>query len=956
MRRPSRVLLCRIKWLSLSLVAVAAGVMLVGCGGSSDAGHSSHYDELSSQISEIKSLAEIDSLIAANSKNDEALMLALHRKGKLLRADNRFVDAITAHTQGLDIAYRLCDTVNIVRALNELGTNFRRLGVLEEAASFHYQALAYCEQYSDTKSDIARKNRVVSLNGIGNIYMTVQNYAAADTIFRKALAGERALHSELGQAINLANLGSIKEANGDLDSAWVYYRESLKLNEDAGSVLGIALCHTHFGELLDKEGRHDAALDEYQQAYDLLQQGNDTWHQLEASLALARAYSGLGDMGRANQYLAQADTMAHAIASLEHQARVYELKFDIAKQQGNDRAALDYFMRADALADSVARVATTGQMMNVRVDYERQRRQAEVDLITKNLANEHRLKNVFIVVALLVALLATVALAFMLYSLRVRARTARLKDNVERMRTAFYTNITHEFRTPLTVMMGLSRELTFTREAPELDKLHRDAAVITRQGENLLQLINQLLDISKVRSAIGNPDWRHGDVVMYLKMIIEGYQLMASQQGVELACASEQEAIEMDFVPYYMRRIMSNLISNAIKFTPNNGNVMVSLAQNDDKLVIQVADSGVGIDAEDLPHIFDMFYRAKSSKVTLGTGVGLALVQQVVTAMDGTIEVDSHRNEGTVFTVTLPLKHGSEQWPEVDAQFGWSDAAYSPNYSVDVSEELDGETAILPQLLVVDDNLDVRYYIGSLLSRHYSLHFASDGREALEKAQNLVPDLIITDVMMPVMDGYELCRAVRQSPVLNHIPVVMVTALTTEADRVRGIEVGADAYLLKPFDANELRLLVLKLLEQRRLLRDKYETAEHDVDLETMPHVQTLPASKTVIDAERQRFLDRLERAVGEAMDRQKVDVECLASEMCMSTSQLRRKLQAITGQTTIAYVNQLRMTRALTLLREQPSLPVGEVAERCGYVDMAHFSRIFKQTFGYTPSQAKNR
>ncbi len=934
-------------------VTVVPLLLLTACGGNDSVAVSDRQRaqaEARAEGAGIDRLRQIaDSLEQAEDRY--GLMITMKHLGKACRNNSRFDDAINAHKRGLTLATELADTVEIIRALNNLGTNFRRMGILDEAAGYHYQALTYCEKAADQTSPEARKNRVISLNGIGNILMTLENDQAADSVLRAALEGEKQLGSELGQAINLANIGAIMERRGQNDSARVYYQRSLEMNQRAGSQLGISLCYTHFGQLDEKADQLNAAVEQYQKAYRIMRQSSDTWHWLEACQALARVHIKLNQIPQAQRYISQADSIATAIHSLEHQASNLQLKYQLARKQGDISQALNYHIAANELQDSLLSSASVNQVQNSRVQFERQRRQAEVNLIQSNYETQRRLNNVIIAVAVLVVLLAAVAIAFLLYSLRVRKRDQELLRRVEKMRTGFFTNVTHEFRTPLTVILGLADQL---RNSADTDVQH-EAAIISRQGNNLLQLINQLLDISKVSSAIGNPEWRHGDIVPYLAMLIESYRQLAATNGIELAFAARRQSIEMDFAPYYLRRVVSNLVGNALKYTPPQGHIYITCDNTTDSFALTVADNGVGIDPNDLPHIFETFYQGQAATVRgeTGSGVGLALVHQIVTAMGGTITVHSDKGKGAVFTVTLPLKQGEGTWPALD-DITPVDTVQHTATSEEIPEDTTDAESGLPLLLVVEDHGDVAKFIGSLLQNSYQIAYAHNGTQALQRAEETVPDLIITDLMMPGdIDGLELCRRIRDNNVLCHIPLIVITALSGDDNRIRGVEAGADAYLVKPFNADELRARVTALLEQRKRLQRYYAIVDNATqpDSTTQPEPrqeeQPLPMSEND-----KQFYDRFTALVHAAVQAHQVDIEAIASDMAMTSTQLRRKLRALTGQTTVVHINRMRMRMAAQLLLEQPDLPIADIADQCGYDDMAYFSRIFKQIYNTTPTQ----
>lgn len=467
---------------------------------------------------------------------------------------------------------------------------------------------------------------------------------------------------------------------------------------------------------------------------------------------------------------------------------------------------------------------------------------------------------------------------------------------------------------------------------------------IIRQGDHLLSLVNQLLNISKVRSSIEEPNWRTGDIVAFIRMIVENFQIFAQQKHLNLIFVPQQTFLQADFVPEYFRKIIHNLLSNALKYTPKGGHVYITTTEENNNLVIQIADSGKGIDKQDLPHIFETFYQGNNSCMDMGTGVGLSLAKQMVETMGGQITVKSAVGKGTVFFVTLPLKHGASQWEE------WIPGEPEKNLTPSVptpdpaSSESGTSGADPATILLVEDNQDVAFYIGGLLKDRYRLLYARDGKEGLEKAAEYMPDLILTDLMMPGMDGFDLCREIRSSIVLNHIPIIIITAKSEDVDKVQGLEAGADAYLLKPFNSDELHVRIAKLLEQRRVLREKYSRALRN----------NCPGSVKLLPAD-QAFMDRLTDIVYSQLSDTALNSDKIAEKMCMSKSQLNRKVRVITGSNTTTYILHVRMEKAKRMLSSN-DMPIGDIAMQCGFEDAGYFGRVFKQTFGMTPSQYRKK
>lgn len=903
----AHALLSRYSLLAVTCLAVV--FLLTSCHSSPSPSHlealRSHADSI---VDEVEGEQSLDSLVQeAERKGDRMLEMRARKKlGRVYREANFFVKAIDCHTRELKLAEQLRDTIAAVQALNNIGTNFRRMGILDEAVDYHYRGLHLCEEFSLKDDSTARKNRVISLNGIGNICLTLGDTETADSVFNAALEGEKRLGSHLGQAINYANLGSLYERNGQIDSAWTFYRRSMEQNRLAKSDLGISLCYTHFGRLNEKQGRRAEAIAEYRKAYEIMAPSDDRWHTMEPCLALAEIYIKMGDDATAMQYLDTADRLAHDLHSLEHQSQIARLYYDIYNRKGDSRQALHFYKIYNELGDSVSSEKNIIHMQNMRVRYEHEQHRAEIESVNQQYRTERTLKRLSFAACMLVVILG-------------------------------YSRMMEEGKVP----MG---------------DITRVANMVSRQGSRLLSLINQLLDIQKVKSAVGKCDWYRGDVVLFLSNIIESHLNMAHSHGIRLLYAPKQQKAVCDFVPDYAQKVVCNLVTNAIKFSREGSEVLVSLDVGEEMLQMRVADFGSGISQDDQQRIFEPFYQTESDKKNVGSGVGLALVKQIVSALNGSISLVSKVGEGSVFTVRIPVKAPEEVEVKSLESLGSVPTSILLNAESDVLPETDCSASISEAddadddnpsdtrqlVLIVEDNADVAEYMTMQLKARYRLVIAHDGMEGLEKATQLVPDIIVTDVMMPRMDGYELCQAVKQSEVLNHIPVVIVTARTSQDDKLRGLQMGVDAYIYKPFDAEELAVTVGNLLEKNRLLRERYmkAAAEHQPDAEA-----ALPPQDRA-------FLDRVNAIVEKEMNDGNVTVDTVATALCLSPAQFRRKLTAVSGSTPAVYIRTRQMYAAQHLLDNRPDLTINEVAMRCGFYDMSHFTRVFKQTIGMTPTQ----
>ena len=914
-----------------------------------------HVDVLRSQVdSAVYSAGDTDSLSAlfaayGREGNSYGEMAAALELGKRLRNESRFYDAIDVHKKGLAAAEKLRDTLQIVQALNNIGTNYRRLGILDEASSWHYRALSLCDQYSGTRNPEDRKalkNRVVSLNGIGNVQLTMDNDVEAEKAFRQALSGETSLGSALGQAINYANLGSILESRDMKDSARFYYEKSLEFNTLAKSDLGISLCHAHFGRLAEKEGDYANAIEEYRKAYEIMEGSSDVWHWLESAVSLVRAYINAGDLDRASFYLGKATKEAERISSMEYLAEVNRLDYLIQKQRGNSALALKSYVRSREYADNVTSEKNLNHIQNVRVGYERERKQNEIEMLNRSWEAERRSRNALLTMSLIALLLTVATIAVLIYLITLRNRNQKMLKEMETMKSNFFTNITHEFRTPLTVIHSAAGHIM--KETPVDSPLHRDAEDIMRHGKSLLSLINQILDIAKLSSGSRcRPEYCRGDIVGYVTMICECHRPYARTRDISIIYSPAEPSVEMDFIPEYVKQTVSNLLSNAIKFSAEGRHIMLTSKCKDGDFILTVCDEGKGMAPEVLRNIFRPFYQAPDQSMSIGTGVGLSIVKLDVEAMNGRIEVHSAVGKGTVFIVALPLSCGEK----LNRHFDFNDYVQPGAIREVVETECEANEDVVHEgmenatrILIVEDTPEVARLQMNQLNSDFNYYFAQNGAEGLERAAAIVPDLIITDVMMPGMDGFEFCRRLRASGALNHIPVIMVTAKCTHEDKMAGLEAGADAFLEKPFHADELNVRVVKLLEQRSLLQQKWRSAIDDGarDLSGIPESS-------------RKFINDFTDAVNNCLKTGELDHNTIADALCITRIQLNRKVKAITGLTTTEYISRIRISLAKKLL-DNPDMLIGDIAQRCGVEDVAYFSSVFKKATGYTPSGWRNR
>ena len=559
-------------------------------------------------------------------------------------------------------------------------------------------------------------------------------------------------------------------------------------------------------------------------------------------------------------------------------------------------------------------------------------------LLTLQTPHEQKEKRILTIAGIAMVLLLLVMVAALVYVRRLRKQNQVLLKRMGLLRDNFYTNVTHELRTPLTLILGLSKELHQDKALSE--DARSKVQTIEKQGDSLLTLINQLLDFARVRSAVDSPEWTNADLSVHLGIIVESYRDFAAKRNIDLQFVANGP-MQTDFVPEYINKVVNNLLSNAFKFTPRYGRVSVKVAREGANAVISVIDTGVGIASETIPHLFEPFYKVGADASQQGTGIGLALVRQIVGELDGCIMVESVPEKGSTFVVRLPIRNVCKPSNMV-ARHGNTPLLPQTEERLDNEANHNNDEQ---RMLIVEDNADLGAYIGSLFSAHYAVYYATNGTEALSKAMELVPDIIITDRMMPGIDGLEVCRKVRQSDVLNHIPIVVVTGKITEQERLEGIKAGADAYINKPFNSEELITMVEKLLDRHQNLRKKYAENSNE----------TTEENDHRTEAERQ-FLTKVADFTYLLLDNHALDVNALAEKLNMSVRQFHRKLVALTGNTPGVFILNLKMQKAKLLLETKYELTIEDISERCGFEHASSFYHAFKKAFGITPSEYRKK
>ena len=541
--------------------------------------------------------------------------------------------------------------------------------------------------------------------------------------------------------------------------------------------------------------------------------------------------------------------------------------------------------------------------------------------------------------------------------LQLKDIEAKKLQEVDKLKSRFFANISHEFRTPLTLILGLTNKLSSRNADIEARKDHN---VIRKNADRLLQLINQLLELSKLEAGSTKIQASKTDLVKFLRRVLSSFISIADQKKIQILFngnplsdqSSEKEVfLYLDIEKF--ETVIYNLLSNALKFSPEGEKLEVEVISHLQSVEIKITNTGIGIPKEKLPFVFNRFYQVDESmqRDHEGSGIGLALVKEIVDLHNGEINVLSDGERWTTFLIKLNVGRAHFNPDEVTDEIIEIDKPTTVPEKLDeelLSEEVTSDKALknidkseAKIILLVEDNFDLRNYISEQLEDEFTIFEAENGEKGLEMAGEMIPDLIVSDIMMPKMNGYELCKKIKMDFKTSHIPVILLTAKAAREDKIEGLELGADDYLVKPFDPDELKLRVQNLIKSRQLLREKLR-----IELLQKPKEVSVPSTERV-------FLENVNTTIEENIENENFGVDELSRAIGLSRSQLHRKIKAICSQSTTEFIRNFRLQRATDLLKQDAG-NIAEIAYMVGFGSQAYFTKSFQELFGCSPSEYK--
>lgn len=830
-----------------------------------------------------KAELELDSSMQlAKVGNDEKGQLrATTEMGRLYMITSNFDDAITTFRSARELAKKLGDKNAEARIYNYLGTVFNDQKVYDDAVASYKSALRL----------------VIELN------------------FKPGIS-----------AI-LNNLGALYSTMGQYDSAFSYNMRSLEIKQEMGDQLGIGRVYQNLGNVMVDTNKIDSALLYYDKGLVIANSIDD--NQLRSELLYGKLKC-FYLLKRTSDALLTADKLLNILQDKEYTAQkvlAFDLIAKLNADQGNYEKAWSFQHQSKAMADTLYNQEQIRLTRELESKYANKEKQRTIELLEasnrlQELQVEQSKSERNVLIVFVVVVLIMLGLVYNQFRLKQKAN-AQLKS-LDRMKSVFFENLSHEFRTPLSLIMAPAKDKLNQLTGEDDREIFR---LIHQNAEHLDELISQLLDLAKLEKGRYEINPTAVESVHLFKAITSSYHSLANYREIKFEVDIPNEARWLMLDKDLVRKICNNLLSNAFKFTPKTGSIHFLLRFND-AIKITVSDTGEGIATDEQSMIFERFYQAGDKRAS-GSGIGLALTKELIEVAGGTIKLESKVGQGSTFYVTLPLIQ--------------TEAITADAIEMEMTQEMieDVEERSLSNekktILLVEDNQDLRKYVAGLFQTDFNILRAKNGQEGIDLANESIPDLVISDIMMDEMDGIQLCEQLKTDVRTDHIPVILLTARADQQTRFTGLKTGADAYILKPFDPEELRLVVNNLIQQREALKVKY-TSLNGVDRLATTHP----------------FIEKCEAIIQNQLSNNELSADDFSHEVGMSRMQVHRKLKALTGLSATAFIRQYRLKTARQLLEKGES--VAQVAYAVGFSSPAYFTRSFKSTFGIIPSEIPDK
>lgn len=854
-------------------------------------------------------------------------------QGSALSSLQRLDEADSIAFKGIQIAKKEpIDSLSLTQFYTILSNTSYYRSNYEKSIEYDQNGLKY------NTTDLKKKAK--SLLNIGTTYDILRNYEKASEYYLKALETAQNGKAERLTALVQMEMGTLKTNLKEFKQARALYGLALEHFEAVSDKAMTAHIEQNLAKIHTELGEYDQAVQRFKQALSIISEVNSPSSEAHFTYQLGLAYFKKKDYPNAENYLLKAKSKFEDLEESNMQTWTLSRLSDLYAASKNYKKAYQYLEVVKARDDSLLSANSAKNIAEIEEKYQNEQKQSEIELLSAEneiaslkIQKQKNLRNYLILGAFL--LLVLVGVVYNRYQLKNRANT-KLRE-LDTLKTNFFTNISHEFRTPLTLILSPVQELIKQEKNEEKKK---SLKIIQRNATVLTDLTNQLLDLSKLEAGELKLQVKKDDFNSFLNVVCASFESLAVAQHVNFKQDIEVFAEPVYFDEDKVQKILNNLLSNAFKFTSKEGEVTLIALQSKRQMVVSIKDTGVGISQEDQAAIFKRFHQSKTNNPdAAGTGVGLTLSKELALLHKGDITVNSQVGKGSVFTLSFPTHKAAYAENQITAR---STPTKQVRTKFDASEIISEPDELNPSdkiVLIVEDNPDLSNHMRSLLKDEFTVRQSVNGKLGIEDALEIVPDIIVSDLMMPEVDGVELSNTLKTNEKTSHIPIILLTAKADRNTKLDGLKTGADDFLTKPFDNEELKVRIQNLIAQREKLKAKYE------------QTLRLSPSKIKVQSPEESFIKRALEIVDINLSNSEFTVQAFQKEVGMSRMQLHRKLKALTNFSASEFIRDIRLQRAADLL-SQNSLTISEVAYSCGFNSTSYFTQCFAQKFGIPPSK----
>lgn len=784
--------------------------------------------------------------------------------------------------------------------------------------------------------------RGFTLSFIGDVYQSFEDYDKAIEYQEQAFSIFEISDNEFQQKFILSKLATIENERENYDNAIAYAKDARLYYKTNKFPMQEAMLSVILGDIYYNNNQIVKALEEGEYAINLNRANN---HEAGLMVALLRQSNKLRENKNyinSNQLALEAEGLALKMDGYEELVDIYEVLYLNSESLGNYKKAYHYSNEFNRVKDSLLTNKNLTKAKEIEAKYQTEKKEQEIALLKTEkdlIAQKQKSERNLLIGGLGITSVAGIFM-FLLY--RNRRKTNMKLRELDELKSNFFTNISHEFRTPLTIISGIAQK----RNHDNHDIINEENKILSRNSDRLIYLVNQLLDISKIESNEFKIHVSKSDLSGFLKGLASSFNYSASKNDYNYEVTIQEMPSEW-YDKDVIEKIVTNLLSNAFKYSDKNGIIEFKAKKEQDSLVLSIRNDVQTDYKIDEHKIFDRFFQIDDTQE--GTGIGLALVKELVTLYQGDIEVRKINN-AVQFDVTLTLKPDKFEIKDIVHEATISDNLSAQNIKSfngsdvaiikDKSKIQDKE---LPVLLIVEDNEDMGSFLINSFNQNYNVIYKKDGLEGWESAIKEIPDLIISDVMMPNMDGFTLCQKLKTDERTSHIPVILLTAKAEDKDKYIGLETGADDYVTKPFNLNHLQKRVENLLHNRSILQTRYQQEI------------ILKPTDVQITSYEENLINKIQDIIDANIRNSSFTIEDFAIEISMSRMQLHRKLKALTGLSASEFLRSQRLKLAIDLLQNN-TIPISQVGYEVGFSNPSYFSKCFKETYDCTPTDFRNK